>query len=186
MKLFRVLSLLLALLLTAAALAVTTGEVPPALELTGKKGGRVDGTPWSSTEIKGKVFTLMYVDPDDKELNVHVEQALKAKDYPKDRYGSIAVINMEATWKPNAIINSILKKKQKEFPDTIYVRDMDFYLATAWGLKKKSSYAVLTFDAEGKLLFMKDGKLTDAELEKLIQVIDQALAQAETEIVEDE
>ena len=186
MKSIRVLSMFLALLLTSEALAVSTGDVPPVLELSGKKGGRVDGTPWSSAEIRDKVFTLMYVDPDDKELNVHVEQALKAKDYPKERYGSIAVINMEATWKPNAIINSILKKKQKEFPDTIYVRDMDFFLATAWGLKKKGSYAVLTFDAEGKLLFMKDGKLTDAELDKLIQMIDQAMAQPETEIVEDE
>lgn len=186
MKLFRVLSLLLALLLTSAALAVTTGEVPPVLELSGETGGRVDGTPWSSTEIRGKIFTLMYVDPDDKELNVHVEQALKAKDYPKDRYGSIAVINMEATWKPNAIINSILKKKQKEFPDTIYVRDMDFYLATAWALKKKGSYAVLTFDTDGKLLFVKDGKLNEADLANLIQIIDQALAEPETETLDEE
>jgi len=171
------------MLITAGlvTLAADIGQIPPQIELSDKTGGRVDGTPWSSSEIRGKVYTLMYVDPDEKEMNVHVEQALKKMDFPKDRYGSIAVINMEATWKPNAIINSILRKKQEEFPDTIYVRDMDFYLAHAWKLQEKSSYAVLTFAPDGRLLFQKDGKLSDQEVTELIGIIQAQLATAPDE-----
>ena len=159
-----------------SALAANLGQVPPTVQLSGKKGGRVDGTPWSSTEIKGKVYTLMYVDPDAKDMNIPTEKALKAQNFPKDRYGSIAVINMEATWKPNFIINKILKGKQKDYPDTIYVRDMDYYVAKAWNLKKNGSYAVLCFDQDGKLIFLKDGKLAPADTQKLINVIKKALA----------
>jgi len=159
-----------------AASALELGKVPPAVQLSGDKGGRVDGTPWASSEISGKVYTVMYVDPDAKDLNTHVEDALKAENFPKDFYGSMAIINMEATWKPNAIINSILRKKQQKFPDTIYVRDMDYYVADAWGLKKNGSYAVLCFDSDGRLIFMKDGKLSDADVKTLIEAIHTALA----------
>ncbi len=155
--------------------AIELGQVPPTVQLSGKKGGRVTGTPWSSTEIKGKIYTLMYVDPDAKDMNIPTEKALKAQNFPKDRYGSIAVINMEATWKPNFIINKILKGKQKDYPDTIYVRDMNYYIADAWKLKKNGSYAVLCFDKDGKLIFIKDGKLSDADIQKLIETIKTAL-----------
>ncbi|RLE19175.1 MAG: transcriptional regulator [Acidobacteria bacterium] len=158
-----------------AANAVELGQVPPTVQLSGEKGGRVDGTPWSSTEIKGKVYTLMYVDPDAKDMNIPTEKALKAQNFPKNIYGSIAIINMNATWKPNFIINKILKGKQKTYPDTIYVRDMDYYISKAWKLKKNGSYAVLCFDQDGKLIFLKDGKLSTGDTQKLIESIKTAL-----------
>lgn len=158
--------------------AVEVGQSVPEVRLKGKDGGRVDGSPWSSAEIKGKVITCMVVDPDAKDLNAHVEQALKAKDYPKDRYASIAIINMKATWKPNWIINSILKRKQEEFPDTTYVRDLGYHIPDAWKLTRNNSYAVLTFDSEGTLIFMKDGKLSKTDIEQLIGIIDRRLAES--------
>ncbi len=158
-----------------AANAVELGQVPPTVQLSGEKGGRVDGTPWSSTEIKGKVYTLMYVDPDVKNMNIPTEKALKAQNFPKNIYGSIAIINMNATWKPNFIIDKILKGKQKDYPDTIYVRDMDYYISKAWKLKKNGSYAVLCFDQDGKLIFLKDGKLSTGDTQKLIESIKTAL-----------
>ncbi|PJB76854.1 MAG: transcriptional regulator [Acidobacteria bacterium CG_4_9_14_3_um_filter_49_7] len=164
-----------------SANAVELGQVPPTVQLSGEKGGRVDGTPWSSTEIKGKVYTLMYVDPDAKNMNIPTEKGLKAQNFPKDLYGSIAIINMEATWKPNIIINKILKGKQKDYPDTIYARDMDFYISKAWKLKKNGSYAVLCFDRDGKLIFLKDGKLSPADTQDLIGIIRKALEPAPEE-----
>ncbi|NOZ12178.1 MAG: transcriptional regulator [Acidobacteria bacterium] len=166
---------ILVLLGISSASAVELGQVPPTVQLSGKKGGRVNGTPWSSAEIKGKVYTLMYVDPDAKDMNIPTEKALKAQNFPKNLYGSIAVINMNATWKPNFIITKILKGKQKDYPDTIYVRDMDYYIADAWNLKKNGSYAVLCFDKDGKLIFLKDGKLSNADIQKLINTIKTAL-----------
>ena len=32
------------------------GEVPPLIELSGDKGGRINGESWSSSELQGKVI----------------------------------------------------------------------------------------------------------------------------------
>lgn len=149
---------------------VTVGISLPKIDLSGSNGGRLNGQLWSSSEITGKVYTMMYVDPDEKGINEHVEQALKAENFPRDKYGSIAVINMDATWKPNAVIKMILEGKQKDFPHTIYVMDKDKTLVKKWGLAD-DNYHVITFDKSGKVIFQKAGKLSDADVKKLIEVI---------------
>lgn len=146
------------------------GDIPKEVTLEGESGGKVDGTAFSTSEIKGKVYTLMYVDPDEKDLNQQLEAALKAQEFPKDRYGSIAIINMAATWKPNVFINSALKEKQEKFPNTIYVKDIKKTLVKEWSLTD-DSYDVLTFNKEGKLLFSKSGKFNDEDVTKLISII---------------
>ena len=152
------------------------GQSPPLITLQGEAGGRVDGTPWSSSEIKGKVFTLMYVDPDEKEINVHVEKALKDLKLAPGTIGSVAVINMAASWKPNWAINSALEDKQKEFPNTVYVKDMDRTLVKKWNLKDES-YDVLLFDKQGQVIFSRDGKLSDQDVATLIKHIKDRLNQ---------
>ena len=89
------------------------GEIPPKVILKDDLGGRLDGTQWSSEElVSGKVIVLFYVDPDESELNNHVSDTLKAENYPKEKYGSIGMANMAATWLPNFAINMKLKSKQ--------------------------------------------------------------------------
>ncbi|MBF0297684.1 MAG: transcriptional regulator [Oligoflexia bacterium] len=150
------------------------GEIPKEIKLEGELGGRVDGTAFSTSEIKGKVYTIMYVDPDEKDINQNLEVALKAENFPKDRYGSIAIINMDATWKPNVFINSALKEKQQKFPNTIYVKDIKKSLVKEWNMAD-DAYDVLTFNKEGRLLFSKSGKFTDEDIAKLITIIKDAL-----------
>lgn len=146
------------------------GQKAPNIELQGELGGRVDGSPWKSEEIIGKVYTLFYVDPDEKELNQHVEKALKAENFSRDQYGSIAVINMDATWLPNFSIESSLKSKQKKFPRTIYVKDMKKELARKWSLQD-DSYDVVAFDKTGTVIFSQDGQLSEEDIKTLITTI---------------
>ena len=102
------------------------GEIPPKVVLKDYLGGRLDGTQWSSDElVSGKVIVLFYVDPDESELNNHVSDALKAENYPKEKYGSIGMANMAATWLPNFAINMKLKSKQEQYKSTVYVKDLD-------------------------------------------------------------
>ena len=160
----------------ATALAPTAHAAPPLdekpkmVKIAGDDGGRLDGQPWSSEMITGKVWSLFYVDPDEKSANEELEQALKAQQFPKDRYGSIAVINMAATWLPNAAIASTLESKQKEFPETVYVKDLKKVLVKEWAMKD-DSYDVLLFDKQGKLIFAKDGPFAKADMEALIAAI---------------
>jgi len=157
-------------LINQVAQAIEMGEVPPKVELKEKLGGRLDGTPWSSEELQGKVHVLFYVDPDEKDTNNDASEALDKEKFPGDRYQSIGIINMAATWLPNFAISSSLKDKQKRYPRTIYVRDYKKVLVNAWKIADDSSN-VLAFDKQGKLIFRKDGKLTPEEVQKLIQAI---------------
>jgi YtfJ family uncharacterized protein len=157
-------------LINQAAQAIELGEIPPKVELREKLGGRLDGTPWSSEELQGKVHVLFYVDPDEKDTNNDASEALDRKKFSSDKFQSVGIINMAATWLPNFAISSAIKDKQKRYPKTIYVRDYRRVLVSAWKIADDSSN-VLAFDKKGKLIFRKDGKLTVEEIQTLIKVI---------------
>ena len=146
------------------------GEIPKALTLKDDAGGRLDGTPWSSSELTGKVSIIFYVDPDEKDLNNPTSEALKAEAFPLEKYQSYGIINMAATWLPNFAISKSLKKKQKIYTSTIYVRDYDKALVKEWGIADDTS-DVLAFDKTGRLIFKKEGQLTEDEIELLIKTI---------------
>ena len=153
---------------------VRMGQVPPTVELKEKLGGRLDGTPWSSDEMKGKVHTLFYVDPDKKDLNNDASEALAAEKFPRDKFQSVAIINMAATWLPNFAISSSLEEKQKKYPKTLYVRDYKKVLVKEWNIGDDNS-DVLAFDREGKLIFRKDGKLNADDIQQLLKVVKENL-----------
>ena len=44
-------------------------QVPPLIQLAGDVGGSLDGTSWNSSELKGAIHILMYVDPDKVKVN---------------------------------------------------------------------------------------------------------------------
>ncbi len=153
-----------------AAHAIEMGEIPPKIELKEKSGGRLDGTFWSSEELRGKVHVLFYVDPDEKDTNNDASEALDREKFPSDKFQSVGIINMAATWLPNFAISSALKDKQKRYPKTIYVRDYKKAVVNAWRIADDSSN-VFVFDKGGRLIFRKDGKLTAEEIRSLIKVI---------------
>ena len=147
------------------------GEIPAKLVLKGELGGRLDGSQWSSEElVSGKVIVLFYVDPDESELNNHVSDALKAENYPKEKYGSIGMANMAATWLPNFAINMKLKSKQEKHKTTVYVKDLDKTLVKKWGLSDDNS-DVVVFGKDGSVLYSVDGKFTDAQVKEIVKVV---------------
>jgi uncharacterized protein len=163
------LSLLLAILNSLSA-QPRDGQSLPGVVLSGRDGGLVAGGDWRSESLLGKVTTLMYVDPDEKELNEHVEQALKKENFPRDRYGSIGVVNTAATWKPDSAIRMVLKNKQKEFPESTYVMDRRKVLVDRWQLTD-DTYHVLTLDKSGRVIYSKSGRLNDSDIRDLIKAI---------------
>ena len=162
--------LVLFFFLPSALAQLKMGEVPQKVELKGKLGGRLDGSPWSSEELRGKVYVLFYVDPDKKDFNNETSEAILKEKFPGEKFQSVAIINMAATWLPNFAISSSLKEKQKRYPRTIYVRDYKKVLVKTWNLADNNS-DVLVFDRQGKLIFRKDGKLTPAEISNLLELI---------------
>jgi len=150
--------------------AIELGQVPPKVELLENLGGRLDGTAWRSDELKGKVHVLFYVDPDEKDTNNDASEALDREKFPAEKFQSVAIINMAATWMPNFAISMSIEDKQKRYPRTIYVRDYKKVLVDAWKMADDSSN-ILAFDQQGKLIFRKDGKLSPDDIQKLIKAI---------------
>lgn len=150
------------------------GATPSQIILKDKEGGRTDGKPWDSSSITGKVYSLFYVDPDEKGANEALEKRLADEKFDRKLFGSIAIVNLAATWKPNFIIEKILASKQKEFPDTIYVKDKVSKLVKEWQLKDNSYNAVL-FDKTGKVLISKAGTLSKADIDQYIATIKKSL-----------
>jgi len=165
-------TLLLTTLLTLNLSALTIGELPKTITLEGDNGGLVaeDGGVWNSTSIRDKVFVMFYVDPDEKDTNSHFSAALKKKKYDRTNYGSIAIINLAATWKPNFAIESVLEEKQIEFPDTIYVKDKNSVLVKEWEIADDASN-ILIFSKSGTLLFYKSGAMSEEDINKAMRII---------------
>ncbi|MCH9814587.1 MAG: YtfJ family protein [Epsilonproteobacteria bacterium] len=150
--------------------ALQLGTVPPEVILKGKKGGKVDGSAWNSSMLKDKVYVLFYVDPDERNANNTFSEALKAEKFDLDKYGSVAIVNMAATWMPNFAIEKKLKAKQKKYPTALYVKDKKRVLVDQWGLADDSS-VIIVFSNEGKILYYKDGRLSNDEISKVITLI---------------
>ena len=169
----RTLSVLMIFLLAALPLSaeLPLGKIPPKIVLEGDLGGRLDGTAWNSEElVSGKVMVLFYVDPDEADLNNHVSDALKAENFPLDKYGSVGIANMEATWLPNFAINIKLKSKQEKHKSTVYVKDLEKILVKKWGLNDDDS-DVMLFGKDGKVLYSVDGKFTDTQVKEIVKTV---------------
>lgn len=167
----KTLGIVLLLLSSSLFAALPVGQPAPQLDLSGDAGGRVDDSAWSSSELVGKVWVVVHADPDESELNNAATEALKAKDYDLDYYGSVALINMAATWKPNFAINLILTGKQEDYPSTVYVRDNDNKVGKVWGLADDSNN-ICVFDPNGNVIFSVDGQLSEADIAKMVALID--------------
>ncbi len=125
----------------------------------------------NSPELKGRVLYLNYSDPSSKDMNKHVDDALKS-DPTLDRkksYVGLGIANMKASILPNFAIARIIKSKQQETGATILLDD-NYIILNSWGLKNKVSNVVV-LDKERICRYIYKGKVPLAEVEKLITVI---------------
>ena len=150
---------------------IELGSQPPSIVLEDKEGGFVaDGEPWSSSMIQKKVYAVVYLDPDSRHKNRILQAKLKSAEFNLNHFGSIVVINLAATWLPNAILKPMIKKEQKDKPYAHFVFDAKKKLVQIWGLKDKD-YNFLLFDSGGKCLYISYGEISLPECKKVIQLI---------------
>ena len=105
---------LITLLCLGMGHAIELGKVPSLVTLEAGNGGKIDGSAWNSSMLNGKIYTLFYVDPDERELNTPLADALKARKFDRKKVNSVAIINLAATWLPNVILEAKLEEKQKK------------------------------------------------------------------------
>lgn len=140
------------------------------INLSNNEGGYVTGKDFSSSEFSGKITALFYVDPDHRSINDEANQKLQQENFNLKYYQSFAIINMAATWLPNAILEAALKSSQKKFPSTHYVKDFKKSFVKKGNLTD-DSYQTLLLNENGELLFNHTGYLSSEKTQELIKII---------------
>jgi len=157
------------------------GQSPPVLDI--QVGGeisvsdnRVVKNPWSSKsfESKGKVQLVQYVAANRgaARQNKPFNDSLIEKRFTSDELDITIIVNMADTM--GFLQGFVVKKvaKNKEMHQTIhFVIDDNGLGLQRWGMKNKSC-AIIILDANGKVLFAKDGPLSGLEIEKTIKLIE--------------
>lgn len=154
--------------LPAWASELKVGEKAPDFNLKDSQGKIYS---LDSDEFKGRVVSAFYVDPDEKDLNNHVEDAL-LKDQGLDRkntYKGFGITNLKASKLPNFIIKSVIKSKQEK-TKAIILLDYDYTILNLWGLKNHSSDLVV-LDKDRICRYVYNGKLPPEEVTKVIDII---------------
>lgn len=165
-------------LLSFSPLTFSNEPTPTTLKFTKEEGGYVTGREFSTEDFKGKITAIFYVDPDHRTINDDSNQRLQAEYFNLNFYHSFAIINMAATWLPNAILNSALKSSQKEFPTTSYVKDLKKSFVSKWKLVD-DGYQTIILNEKGEILFNHIGRLDQTKTTELISLIKKEISRLE-------
>ena len=126
-----------------------------------------------------KVLVIFYTDPDVKDVNDALSDAIKAKNYPREKYTGIGIANCEDTWLPNSMIRYAGRQKQSKYPSSVIMVDDDHILSKSWDLGNCDEIGfVLIIGKDMKVKFAKAVK-TQAESKAIISSVISIL---ETEI----
>ncbi|SFV89632.1 Protein ytfJ precursor [hydrothermal vent metagenome] len=160
--------------MAAALFAVEVGTVLPHAVLEGKNGGRSDGKAWDSGQLQGKVHVLMYMDPDERKAAMPFLDSLNGSDFPTKEYSTVAVVNLAATWMPDALLETMLEKKEKELKNTVFVFDKTKHLLKKWQMKDDDSN-VLVLDKKMVVLYQKSGTLSAQDQKEIFDLVKKSL-----------
>lgn len=73
-------------------------------------------------------------------------------------------------------VRNSIESSKREFPWSQFIIDSKGNVAKAWGLTEKSS-AIVVLDPQGNVKFVKDGALTSAEVQQVIDQLHQLVQQ---------
>ncbi len=123
---------------------------------------------------------LTYSNTTASDLGDPINDAMKAKNYPKDQYRGMGVANLKDSSAPNFIIRKVIKGKIEKYKSTI-LTDTDLTLARAWGLgncKDKSVFILIGKDKKIKYIRYTDksNPWTKAEIDNVLKLMDELLA----------
>ena len=146
----------------------TANTVLPHVTLDEDNGGYVKGGAWNSNMLKEKTTLLMYVDPDEKSYGEIFKPTIEAFENELDfsKFQIIVVLNLNATWKPNILIESLLQDKMKKYPQRIYVVDKESVLVKEWHMND-NAYNVLILDPNAKVIYSHSGKWNKKDMQEI-------------------
>ena len=174
----RIAALALLILVSLQALALAPGEPLPVVRIEAPGELRLAGetlefAPWESTALSGKVHIVQYLAArmSARDLNRPFTDRLKQSGIPLSRYQLTTIVNLDdAMFGTRALVMSELERNKRRYFRSTIVADAEGAGRRAWGLVEKSS-AVLVLDAAGRLVFMREGAMSEAEIEQVLALV---------------
>lgn len=152
-----------------------TNKAVPAIQLADP-----NNKPKALPGLGEKVLTIFYTDPDVKDVNDQLSNALTAKKFPQDKYSGIGIANCKDTWIPNAGIRMKSRQKEKQFPGSVILLDQDHIFPKALELDDCDEAGVVVVIGKDKLVkyikYVKTPEESKAIINNVIQVITAELA----------
>ncbi|MCW8336243.1 YtfJ family protein [Vibrio paucivorans] len=128
---------------------------------------------WSNAEMLGKVRVIQAIAgrSSSKEMNAPLMQAITAAKFSESDYQTTTIINQDdAMWGTGSFVKSSAEDSKQEFPWSSMVLDESGVVASSWGLQEESS-AIVVQDKQGKVLFVHEGALDDAQIASVLELV---------------
>ncbi len=164
----------------STAFAVSLNQPLPAVSVQNKgalalKPNRdeVNYRPWNTNELTGKIRVVQHLAGrmSVKKMNAPFVDALKAAKFNHDKYQTTTIVNLDdALIGTSGFVAHEVIANQRKYPLSSFVLDSNSKVRKAWHLSEKNC-AIMVLDQQGKVLFFKDGALTQKEIDSIIALI---------------
>ncbi len=128
---------------------------------------------WNSSQLAGKVRVLQHIAgrSSAKEKNAGLIEAIKAAKFPHDRYQTTTIVNTDdAIVGTGMFVRSSIESNKKQYPWSQFVVDSNGVAKKAWQLEDGGS-AIVVLDKNGRIQYAKDGSLTQAEVQQVMNLL---------------
>ncbi|GAB6263752.1 YtfJ family protein [Photobacterium sp. 53610] len=171
-----------ALAFQAQAHNLTVGQPLPSTSVSEQgelilNGDDIAYQPWQSSQLTGKVRVIQAIAgrSSAKALNAPMIEAIKAANLPHDQYQTTTIINQDdAIWGTGGFVKSSAEDSKKEFSWSSIVLDANGKVRSRWALEEESS-AIIVLDQAGKVVYVKDGQLSDSDIQQAMSKIQSLL-----------
>ncbi|WP_027872664.1 YtfJ family protein [Spongiibacter marinus] len=187
LRLWKSVAVSLALLGSSLGMALEVGGNLPTLDVPSRgelvmSGDKVSFSPWSSTSISTGSPALIFHMPARMSSDAAIaplRSRLEAGEYPTESFQSISVVNLDdALWGTSGLVAGELAKNKRAHPQAVLVADDAGRGLKAWQLKSRT-IAVILLNAEGEITYLKEGELSQDDIDTIIAKLDAEIASAE-------
>ncbi|MDG6882212.1 Predicted transcriptional regulator [Phocoenobacter uteri] len=128
---------------------------------------------WASNALKGKVRIVNHFagTSSAKEKNSALIDAIRHAHFDRTTYQTTTIINVdEATFGTGMFVKSKAEKGKLKNAHSQVILDQKGAVKKAWNLNSKDNF-VAVLDKNGKVKFVFDGKLSNKQIDEVIQLV---------------
>ncbi len=182
------------LLAVSVQAGIKVGEILPSLSIEKYGELMLEGEdtiyyqPWNTAQLENKVQIIQYLAGrmGTRDMNKPFTDVLGVQDFSMDYHHTTTIINLDDTLFGTAgIVNSQLKKNKIKYWYSSIVADKKGEGASVWELEPKNS-AIIILSSDYRVIFFKEGQLTEEEISFVVAMIEQQIEQVEAVAIEDE